>query len=270
MQELIFPHLHLFSMKKQWLKLDLLIKILILTLLVISLASPIYIDKFDPQNRKGIDIVLALDGSGSMNSSGFEKNSRKSRFEIAQSRAQSFIMDRDRDNIGVVIFGDYAFIASPITYEKEIVSEMIGYLNSGMAGQNTAIADGIMMSLRAFKHSKASSKVVILLSDGEHNSGDFSPQEAVQRAKEEGAKIYTIAITSEADNTLLKKIADETGGEFFLAKDSEELQSTYEKIDSLERSSIKSREYLSKEYYYAYPLMLAFAFLLIFLNRELR
>ena len=265
-----FVHLHFLSPKKPWLKLEWVLKVLTLTALVIALASPVQIDRIDPLNRQGIDIVLCSDGSGSMNASGFEDQSRRSRFEIVQEIARSFVMKRLEDNIGVVLYGDFGFIASPVTYEKEIVAEMIGYLSHGMAGQNTAIGEGLAMSIRALERSKAKSKVIILLTDGEHNSGRISPKEAVILAVQEGIKIYTIGIgkQGEFDEKLLKKIADESGGEQFSAYNSEELATVYKKIDTLERAKIKSQAYMKRSYYFAIPLMAAFLLLLYFFGRE--
>jgi Ca-activated chloride channel family protein len=266
-----FVHLHLFSPGKRPIRWEWILIILTLVALVTALASPVYIDRDDPLNRKGIDIVLSLDGSGSMNASGFDAKSRKSRFEITQKIAQDFVMRRFEDNVGVVLFGDFAFIASPVTYEKEIVAEMIGYLSHGMAGENTAIGEGITMGLRALQRSKAAEKVIILLTDGEHNSGRVSPKEAVTMAKEAGVRLYTIGIgkRGEFDEAMLKTMAEESGGRYFSAYDKEELQEVYNSIDALERSAIKSREYLKKEYYYAAALLLAFVLMLyIFYRKE--
>ena len=265
-----FVHLHLLAPNKPWLRLEWVLKVLTLIVLIIALASPVLIDRLDPLNRRGIDIVLCIDGSGSMNASGFEKESRRSRFEIVQEIASDFVMKRSEDNVGVVLYGDFAFIASPVTYEKEIVSEMIGYLSYGMAGQNTAIGEGIAISLRALERSRASSKVVILLTDGEHNSGRISPKDAVTLAVQEGVKIYTIGIgeSGEFDESLLKMVAQESGGEQFSALDSEKLLDVYKRIDRLERAEIKSREYLKKEYYFAYPLLVAFFLLLYFFGKR--
>ena len=117
-------------------------------------------------------------------------------------------------------------------------------LNHGMAGNNTAIGEGILMALRALEHSQAKSRIVILLSDGEHNSGRIAPKDAVAIAKEKGVKIYTIGIgnAGEFDAALLEMVAKESGGSFFAAKSKEELQSVYEQIDTLEKSEIGSRE----------------------------
>lgn len=273
-----FPHLHLLSAKKSFIKLERLLKILIFILLCIALASPIVVDKFNPLNRHGKDIVLSIDGSGSMNASGFDmedevsQGERLSRFEIAKVIASDFIHKRESDNVGVVLFGDFAFIASPITYEKEIVVDMLSYLSHGMAGQNTAIGEGIAYGVRAFKHSKAKSKIIILLTDGEHNSGEISPKDAIELAKEQDIKIYTIGMGNrgEADEALLQKIANESGGDFFYAESAKKLKEVYEKIDALESSKIKSREYLLKDYYYWAALLLASAILLFLLYREAR
>ena len=265
-----FVHLHFFAPGKRLFRLEWLLKVLTLVLLVAAASSPIAVDRLDPLNRTGIDIVLCLDGSGSMNASGFDEKSRRSRFEIVQELAENFVMRRIEDNVGVVLYGDFAFIASPVTYEKEIVAEMIGYLTYGMAGQNTAIGEGIAMSLRALERSRAKTKIIILLTDGENNSGSISPKEAVAIAKEKGVKIYTIGIgkAGEYDATLLETIAKESGGKAFSAHSMEELEAVYESIDTLERSKIKSREYLKKEYYYAFALAGAFLLLLYFIGRR--
>lgn len=271
-----FVHLHFLSAKKSLPKLEWLLKIIIFLFLCIALASPVLIDKANPLNRDGRDIVLAIDGSGSMNSSGFDVEDevsggeRLSRFEITKIIATDFIKNRVSDNVGVVLYGDFAFIASPITYEKEILSDMLSYLTHGMAGQNTAIGEGIAMSVRAFKHSKAKSKVIILLTDGEHNSGEISPKDATALAKDENIKIYTIGMGNkgEADEALLKQIAQESGGEFFSAISAKELKGVYDKIDEMESSKIKSKEYLLKDYYYFMALFVALAVLLYLLYRE--
>lgn len=270
-----FVHLHLLTAKKSFNRLEWIVKIAIFILLTIALTSPIIIDRVDPLNRSGKDIVMAIDASGSMNSSGFDFESdasqRLSRFEIAKVIASEFIQKRVSDNVGVVLFGDFAFIASPITYEKNIVVEMLSYLNQGMAGQNTAIGEGIAMSVRAFKHSKAKTKIVVLLTDGEHNSGEISPKDALILANGENIKIYAIGMgeEGEADEALLKKIASESGGEFFYATNAKELRAIYESIDEFESSKIKSRDYLLKEYSYHLFLLIALALLLYLLKREM-
>lgn len=278
MKPIYFVHLHFMRASRSFMKLEWIVKILIFILLCIALSSPVIVDKFNPLNRVGKDIVLAIDASGSMNSSGFDvgdelsEGERLSRFEITKIVAKDFLLKRYSDNVGIVIYGDFAFIASPITYEKEILSDMLGYLTQGMAGQNTAIGEALAMSERAFKHSSAKTKLVILLSDGEHNSGTISPKEALESIKSKNIKVYTIAIGNrgEADEALLETIAKESGGEFYSAISAKELQEVYKEIDKLESSAIKSREYLLKNYYFQTLLLLASALLLFLLYREIR
>ncbi|WP_373072697.1 VWA domain-containing protein [Sulfurimonas sp.] len=265
------------SAKRSLKHIEWIIKILIFIFLVIALASPIIIDKANPLNRHGKDILLAIDASGSMNSSGFDSSDDeelkgKSRFEITKYIAKEFIKNRQSDNVGIVLFGDFAFIASPITYEKDIVIDMFDLLSQGMAGQNTAMGEAISMGVRAFKHSTAKSKVIILLSDGEHNSGSISPKDAVKLVKEKNIKIYTIAIgkKGEADEALLSKVATSSGGHFYYASNSKELKAVYENIDELESSKIKSREFLLKDYYYELFLLLAVTLLLYLMYREIK
>ena len=224
--------------------------------------------------------MLAIDASGSMNSSGFIKDNEDevsngeslSRFEITKKMARDFILKRVGDNVGIVLYGDFAFIASPITYEKMIVTDMLSYLSQGMAGQNTAIGEAIAISVRAFKHSTAKTKIIILLSDGEHNSGSISPKDAMKLVKDKGIKIYTIGIGNEgeSDEKLLERIAKDSGGKFFTATSGSELQKVYSEIDSLESSKIKSREYILKDYYYSIFLVLALGLLSFLLFREIK
>ena len=270
-QKRYFPHLQFFGNPGKWRNLDWLFKVAAAVLIVSALASPVMTDFSDPRNRNGIDIVLSLDGSGSMNASGFaEGESRATRFEVVQKIASDFVMKRREDNVGVVLFGDFAFIATPVTYEKEIIAEMIGYLSFGMAGQNTAIGEGVAQGVRALKDSKAKSKVIILLTDGEHNSGAISPKEAVEMARKEGIKLYTIGIgeKGEFDSKLLAQMAKDGGGEYFSAMNEKELADVYAQIDSMERSRIKSAEHTFAEPYYQWPLAGALVLILWMMSRR--
>lgn len=258
-----FVHLEYFDITSKF-NIATIFKYLSIIFILTSLASPILIDKFDPKNRVGVDITLSIDSSGSMRERGFdEENSELSKFESVKDVIKEFIKKRVNDNIGIVLFADFAFISTPITYEKDILIELIDLLEVGVAGQNTAIGEGIAQGVRAFKTSKAKSKILILLSDGEHNSGRISPKEAVELAKKYNIKIYTIGI-GDSNDEMLKMIAKESNGEFFKANDKKSLISVYEKIDELETSTIKSRNYNKKEYLFFYPLTLAIFFLTLF------
>ena len=266
----VFVHLGLFSVRRGWLKWLWVLRYLAVFLLVTALASPVTVDKNDPLNREGVDVALAIDASGSMGESGFDPQTRESRFDIAKKIAQHFILERVGDNAGVVLFGDFAFIASPVTYEKAIVAEMLGYLTYGMAGENTAIGEGIAMGVRALEDSKAVSKVIILLTDGEHNSGRISPKEATELALKHGIRIYTVGMgrKGEFDEALLRRIADASGGAFFAAYDRGELAGVYDEIDRLERSRIRAQRYLRREPHFMWPLAAAVVILFALWRRE--
>ncbi|HIC42744.1 MAG TPA: VWA domain-containing protein [Sulfurimonas sp.] len=264
-----FVHLQLFTLKGPRFWMQDLFKVLILLLFIFSLASPVLIDKTNPLNRQGIDIVLAIDASGSMGASGLSAT-RESRFKTVQRVVREFIAKRLNDNVGIVLFGDFAFIASPVTYEKEIVSLMVSYLQTGMAGDNTAIGEGIEQSIRALSFSKAKTKLIILLSDGEHNSGRISPSDAVNLAQQRNIKIYTIAVGSDFNPKLLEEIATQTGGQSYVAANEEELKEVYEDINKMESSSIKSAQFLKKDYYYQYILVFTFFLLALYILRRFR
>lgn len=257
-------HLHWFSPKKGWWRW--IVTVMALSALLVALSSPVLIDKHSRNDRMGRDIVLVLDGSGSMGALGFNHQHRESRFETLKRVAADFVLKRIDDNVGVVYYGDFAFIASPVTYEKEIVAEMIGYLSDAMAGQNTAIGEGIAMGVRALEHSRAQTKVMVLLSDGAHNSGRIAPKVAVAAARKQQIRIYTVGIGDDAlDAALLQHIADESGGAYFFAEDAAALQKVYDQINTLERSRIRSSEYLRKAYLYPYVLLVALALMLLLL-----
>lgn len=280
-----FVHLNFLSASKKDFHLEWLVKIFTIIVLVIAIASPVILDTNTPLHRNGKEIVLAIDASGSMNSSGFVKEnekfdlfdgamdlSRLSRFEVTKLIVAEFIKKRVGDNVGVVLFGDFAFIAAPITYEKEIILSMLTYLTQGMAGQNTAIGEAIAQGVRAFKYSHAKSKIIILLSDGEHNSGSIAPKEATELAKQNSIVIYSVAIgeKNEADTTLLETIAKESGGKFFYASSAKELQEVYASIDALESSAIASSEEFEKEYFSYIFIFMACMGLFYLLYREAR
>lgn len=267
-----FVHLELFSHYDMKIDRSLWLKFLTAAFLITALSSPVTVDPYDPKNRQGIAMMLSLDASGSMNASGYDENNRMlSKFDIVKEIVQEFVKERLEDNIGVVLFGDFAFIATPLTYEKEALSHMVNYLSLGMAGENTAIGDGIYESLVALQRSKAKSKVIVLLTDGMHNSGATSPEKAVKMAVDRGVKIYTIGMGTEShyNKAMLQKIAKESNGAFFKATNREALEEVYSTIDGLERSKIRSRDYLYKDYWYPIPLVLALLFFVLYWRSRL-
>jgi len=270
-KKIIFPHTSLFSQKAQWFNREKLLYSLILALLATALASPISYDSKSAQQRKGRDLVFALDTSGSMDESGYSSDSAsESKFTILQKLIKSFTAKRYDDNVGVVVFGSYAFSPVPITYDMNSLKYMLDFLEVGMAGSSTAIGDGIARSLDLLKKSHAKNKVIILITDGYQNSGATKIKDAVAEAKKLHVKIYTIGLGKESDydSKLLEKIAKDTGGIAFGAKNAEALQSVYKDLNALEPSAIRSEHYLNKHMLFGYPLATAILLLLYLLVKR--
>ncbi len=214
----------------------------IFSLLVISAAGPFVYSSVDFGTKKGRDLVLAIDTSGSMD---FEIDG-KSKFAIVKELAKNFIQSRYDDNIGIVSFGSFAYIASPITYDLQALSFLLDFLQTSLAGNNTAIGEAIDRSLEALQAGDAKEKVIVLFTDGYHNAGAISPKAAVQKAKKMGVKIYTVGIGEDFDKKLLAKIAKESGGKSFAAKTKEDLQKVFDAIAQLEPSPIRNKIYRDK------------------------
>jgi len=243
-----------------WLKMGLF------TLMVFALAKPFVYDAKTNQHKKGRDLILAIDASGSMAQSGFNVKDRfKNKFETNIVLASDFITKRQDDNMGVVIFGTFAYTASPLTYDLESLSYLLSMTNVGIAGESTAIGDALLQSIRTLSYGEAQNKAIILLTDGYHNAGNTSPKVAVEKAKALGIKIYTIGIgkKSDYDVSLLEHIAKESGAKSYAASSAKALQEIYTEINNLEPSPIRSENYLNQKLLIAFPLGLVFILLLL-------
>ncbi len=231
---------------------------------MLSLAYPYLYKQRTAHERSGRDLVLVLDASGSMAESGFDKNEPgKRKFDVVESIVSDFIKRRFDDNIGLVVFGTYAFTASPVTYDLSALKQILDMVDVGIAGQNTAIGEGIAQAVRSLGFGHAKEKVIVLLTDGRHNSGSVSIAEAVKEAKKSGIRIYTVGIgrNGEFDEELLKRIAKESGAKMFAAADADELRSVYKKIEALEPSPLRSEEKIDRKPLYPYSLLLAMVLL---------
>jgi len=254
------PKLDWIPKKNRFTNLQTLLKVAIFTLIVISLSLPVGYDAITPSKKHGRDIVLAFDTSGSMRESGFSQvDEEKSKFELSQEIMSAFIDERVSDNIGVVVFGTFAYSASPVTYDHDSLKELLSMLEVEIAGKNTAIGDAIVQSIVTLNFAEAENRIIILITDGINNSGEVSVKDAVSRAVVENIKIYTIGLGDEKDfdASLLQKISSQTHGKSFSAKDAKELREVYEEIDTLHPSSIRSEQYLNKKALFVYPLALA-------------
>ncbi len=242
------------------------LKMALFTLMVFALAKPFVYDASSNQHKKGRDLILAIDASGSMAQSGFDKKNRlKTKYDITLALSQDFIKKRFDDNMGIVVFGTFAYTASPLTYDLDALSYLLEMTNVGLAGESTAIGDAIMQSIRTLSFSEAKNKAIILLTDGHHNAGQISPKEAVKKAKALGIKIYTIGIgkKSDYDVALLETIAKQSGAKSFSASSAKALSQIYKEINLLEPSAIRSENYLKQRLLILAPLLLVFFLLLL-------
>ncbi len=242
------------------------LKMALFTLMVFALAKPFVYDASADQHKKGRDLILAIDASGSMAQSGFDAKDRfQTKYAITQALSKDFIEKRFDDNMGVVVFGTFAYTASPLTYDLESLSYLLEMTNVGLAGESTALGDAIMQSIRTLSYGQAKNKAIILLTDGYHNAGKSSPKEAVGKAKEAGIKIYTIGIgkKSDYDVSLLETIAKQSGAKSYAASSAKALSQIYEEINTLEPSAIRSENYLNQRLLILYPLGLVFILLLL-------
>lgn len=226
----------------------------LLGILVILVAKPQLIDKHSKITLEGIDIVLVLDVSDSMKYQHHSGDTR-SRITIAQQEAIRFVDKRTNDAIGLVIFGYDALCSCPITADKKLLKKIINDTEIGcINAQGTALSLGIITAANRLKHSKAKSKIMVLLTDGQPTHNDADPIIAVAIAKQLGIKIYTIGIGEEEqayagnffyygsqplNKPLLEAFAKETGGLFFQANNAQDMRKIYDTIDSLEKNKLE-------------------------------
>jgi len=260
LKKIIFPHITLFTIKNPFFNREKILYSIIFTLLTTALASPISYDQKESSKRKGRDLVFVLDTSGSMAESGFSKESSdESKFNLLKKLLSSFVTHRYDDNVGVALFGSFAYGAIPLSYDMQSVTFLLDFFDVGIAGESTAIGEGLYSGLKILKAGEAKEKVMILITDGYQNSGAISVKHAVQEAQKMHVKIYTIGIGKKSafDAPLLSLIAKNTDAKMFAAQNAEMLEEIYSELDKLEPSAIRSQNYLNKKELFFIPLSLA-------------
>ena len=250
-------------------KLLFLLKWTGIIMLILALSSPVKDEPYELEPKEGYEIALILDASQSMEARGFdEKNPNLNRFDVVKSIVSDFISQRKNDNIGLVVFGKYSFIASPLTYDENILNRIVSQLQIGMAGKYTALYESLAQGVNLLKMTESKSKVAILLTDGYSTVGvDKVPLDvALDMAKKEKIKVYPIGIgmPNEYNEKVLVEIAEGTGGVAFGASSATELLEVYKKIDELEKSEIESETFTYLNYYYFYPLFVGFISLMLY------
>ena len=250
--------------------------------LVLALMQPEKVDQINQTKNKGYDLMLAVDTSLSMQAVDFSTSTKViSRLDATKNVVSKFVQGRQGDRVGLVTFGQHAYLHVPLTLDTVSVSRMLNDTVSGMAGNATAIGDAIGLSVRTLRERPEGSRVLILLTDGDDNSSSIPPMEAAKLAKQYGIRIYTIGVGKNGlvpvptphggyamaqvslDEDLLKEMASLTGGQYFLATDQRALESIYGRINELEKTESNETVYLIREPLYYYPLACAMVILLI-------
>lgn len=231
------------------------IRFLLLVLLSLLIARPQTTDQYSKVSYNGIDIMMILDLSGSMIHP-VDADGTKSRIEVVKEEALRFIDQRVNDAIGVIAFGQDVLVRCPLTHDKRVLRDIVNQLQIGMVDPaGTHLATSLVTGVSRLKHAKATSKIIILMSDGDPTEGDMSPEMAIQIARKMGIKVYTVGIVNAfvrhpympiifpvgeaqrgVSHDLLKRIAKETGGKFFSAEDQSDMRAVYNSINELEKT----------------------------------
>lgn len=241
------------------------LRLIAIALVIVAMARP----RTSEENSKtksaeGIDIVMAIDVSTSM----LSKDLRPNRLEATKKVASDFITERPNDRIGMVVYAGESYTQTPLTSDHKIILNTMQDIKNGLIQDGTAIGMGLATAVNRLKNSKAKSKVIILLTDGENNAGEIDPMTAAQLAEEFKIRAYTIGVGTKGtaptpyaydmrgnlvyknlpvniDEDLLKNIAKQTGGKYFRATDNEKLNEIYAEIDKLEKTKLQELKFYS-------------------------
>ena len=283
------------SGQRLWQKAPLILRTSCLLLLVLAAARPQLFNLSKELSSPGVDIILCLDTSGSMQALDFQLDAKPvSRLTAVKKVVGDFIKKREMDRVGLVVFGDQAFTLSPLTMDKGLLMELVDRMEIGMAGACTAIGSALAIGGKRLKDLEAKSKILILLTDGRHNAGDITPEQAAAANRALGIKIYTIGVggkgeapfekktffgtelvyrRADLDEDTLEKVAEIGGGKYFRADDSEQLAQIYEIIDREEKTEIKVKEFFHFQELYRYfliPALLLFGLDILLRSTVLR
>ena len=242
-------------------------------LLLAALAQPKWVGEPVSLPVSGRDLMLAVDLSGSMQTEDFVINSVPvDRLTATKYVASDFIERRKGDRIGLILFGRNAYLQAPLTFDRKTVETLLMEAQIGMAGKETAIGDAIGLAIKRLKDKKEGSRVLVLITDGANTAGEISPLKAAELAARHGLKIYTIGIgademlresffglqrvnpSAELDEKTLKAIAKITGGRYFRARDTEELEKIYRILDELEPVKVEEKTFRPVKSLYFWPL----------------
>lgn len=271
-----------------------ILRFIALSLITIALARPQWVSKFSEINSSGVDIMLAIDVSGSMMGLDFSDRSKTiTRLDIAKEVTKVFIENRPNDRLGMCAFAGEPYLVSPLTLNHNWLKDNLRRLHVKLIEDGTAIGDTICMCTNRLKNSPGKSKIIVLVTDGDNNCGTLAPVVAAEAAAALGIKIYTIGIgktglvpfavtdqqgniqtdydgnyvavqyMTELDEAPLQEIAEKTQGQFFRAENRQEFSKIYETIDQLEKTDVKLQQYAIVEEWFTWFVAAALLLLLL-------
>ncbi|MCG6200962.1 VWA domain-containing protein [Psychromonas antarctica] len=276
--------------KRQKHSLKVFIPWLVWLLLLSALAKPIYFGEPIRLQQKSRDLVLSLDLSGSMEVEDMSLNGQGvNRLTLVKDLLKTFIEKRHGDRLGLILFADHAYLQTPLTFDLKTISQMVDETVIGLVGRGTAIGESIAMAIKGFVENKNEQRVLILLTDGMNTEGTLDPIKAAKQAAKNNITIYTIGIgademvqrtifgrqrinpSADLDEKTLQEIAKLTGGQYFRARNQQELQNIYQKIDQLEPIDSDFLEFRPEKNLFYWPLATAIMLLFMFaLSAKLR
>ncbi len=268
-----------------------LLRVLVAEALIVGLARPQWVSGHSEIQASGIDLILAVDVSGSMEALDFKLGGQAAnRLDVVKSVVAEFIDTRPNDRIGVVAFSGAPYLVSPLTLDHDWLKQNLERIRTGMIEDGTAIGSAIATGVNRLREQPAKSKILVLLTDGMNNAGKVAPQTAAEAAKAMGVRVYTIAAGTrgeapiplkdqfgrrqivmakvDVDEDALRKIADETGGKFFRATDTDSLKKIYAEIDRMEKTTRTIRKFENHRELFAFAVLPALALLAANLGLE--
>lgn len=259
-------------------------------LLILALMQPQWLREQTAIQQRGYDLMLAVDLSRSMKARDFHENGvAVDRLHVVKQVLSEFIRQRKGDRLGLILFGNAAYVQAPLTLDHEAVRAMLLHASAGMAGDATALGDAIGVAVKKLRDRPQGSRVLILLTDGESTAGSLPPAQAATLAAQFGIRIYTIGVGTtgeielpaagsgkmvlenlKLDETVLRAVAERTGGQYFRATDTQALEAIYQSIDTLEKTQAETRRAWIPEPLYRLPLGGALGILLLIAIRAWR
>lgn len=249
---------------------------LVWILLVLAAAKPQWLGEPVTIPQEGREMMLAVDLSGSMNEKDMQIGRQTvNRLDMLKHVLNQFIDRRVGDRLGLILFADTAYVQTPLTYDRATVRQMLFEAELGLVGEKTAIGDALGLAAKRFNEKGDSNRILILVTDGRNTAGNIEPNEALEIAKEAGVRVYTIGVgademlvrsifgtrkinpSSDLDERLLSDIATQTGGQYFRARDTQELEKIYQILDELEPIEDEPIQLRPQQALFHYPLAAA-------------